>query len=1014
MQTFYGFAFIKGNIFLDAENNVRLGDFGLATTRNKKTDILPPQKLGSNGALTEIDDSSEQLDRSKMSESVDISGINDDITGGVGTTFYIAPEQAGRQNTGKGQNDYDMKADIFSLGVVVFEMFFHFSTRMERATTLQTLRGDNIGGSSSYCHLDKELSSSSIANPKEVKYIIDSDGWKEQALQRFPKSFREEVAPEIQKLILWCLERSPEKRPTAEQLLKSPLIPRQMELDHRYLKDALQTIANPESESHEHIIKALFDRHAMQHVEMTYDTDDVAKIQKQFRISSIKHGRERPVHPIELLGKSLKQIGGFTSGDVQGIRSSAMSLLSMSAATSTLRRAKGAGKIAKGEVLRNATQHAATVLAMNSATAAAARGHTVGVNGADPRVVKSICDQLICIFESHGAIPLKPPMLRPKGQHDISIKHIPKLKSQTDGSSIEPAEVINELGNNLLLPEDLQVNFARTIGRGGGALSNVKRYEIGTSFLKSISGGHPRESLEASFDIVLEDQESKNEIFVAETIMVICQAFSILSPHSGKSLSLSLKIQFNPIECLFCHYSFFTTSRTDFNEFFHYYAIASNIDISMNIRIARPIWILRLTHTRLADAILDICGVPVKDTLRKACYHILTCCIAPPPSLLWTTNSEGKKIRGKKRKINPKKICGGLIDLAIREHGLPKGAAARLRAFLNSGCLPLPVDISAAVNALEDGTKKLRSMDDQRHHIPRRQKRYEDVARGLRSIRNCINALTIMGIKFHNESAEDQSHHFPAYISLDLGLRQPAQHYHGQIYFQAIMLTEGPESIVSNDTLLSGDSKGIKFAEGGRYDDLVRRFRPPGNFAASQVNQYTSAPIPVCTGVRFMVGAFVERVYVEAALKSRIESEKTTSLTADSDILRRVLAVPYISQKGSVQCVVVGTNGFDSASLPERAMVASHLWMKGISAEFIPHSGVILSLLKHSEADTSTVISDTNEWTLDQICDLCCVSISLIYGTHVLNFQLGIFDDFLTVRFIILVHLYYSCFIYLS
>jgi hypothetical protein len=388
-------------------------------------------------------------------------------------------------------------------------------------------------------------------------------------------------------------------------------------------------------------------------------------------------------------------------------------------------------------------------------------------------------------------------------------------------------------------------------------------------------------------------------------------------------------------------------------------------------------WILRLTHTRLSDAILDVCGVPMKDSLRKACYHIFTCCTAPPPSLLWTTNSEGKKIRGKKRKVNAKKICGGLIELAIREHGLPKGAASRLRAFLNCGCLPLSIDISEAVNALEEGTKKIRSMDDQRHHIPRRQKRFEDVGRGLRSIRSFIFALKAMGVKFNSGNNDGEGNQFPAYISLDLGLRQPLQHYHGQIYFQAIMLTEGPASIVSNDTLLSGDGKGIKFAEGGRYDDLVRKFRPPGNFAASQVDQYyTSAPIPVCTGVRFMVGAFVERIYIEAALKSRLEFEKT-SLTTESDVIRRVLAVPFLSQKGSVQCVVVGTNGFDSVSLSERAMVASQLWMSGISAEFVPQSGVMLSLWKRTDAETNTISSDTNKWTLDQICDLCCVSNSL-------------------------------------
>lgn len=500
----------KGNIFLDAEHNVRLGDFGLATTRTKKTDIVSPTSDG---------------DDKKDHEKIDMDSLHDDtITGGVGTTFYIAPEQAGTQYSGKGRNDYDMKADIFSLGIIIFEMFFSFSTKMERATILMQLRGDTVGSKSSH-HSNKEVSMSSISTQKDsIQYIVDSEDWRQVAKQRFPKAFMD--TPEnIQKLILWCLERSPEKRPSAEQLLASDLIPRQMDLDHRYLKEALQSIANPESDSHEQIIKALFNRNAMQHVEITYDTDDVAKAQKQIRSS--KHG-SRSKHPIELLGKSLDQIGGFTSGDVQGFHSSAMNLLSMSAATSTLRRARGAGKIAKGGVLRQSTQHAATVLAMCSATAAAATGHTVGINGADPRVIKYVCDQLTFIFESHGAIPLRPPLLRPKGEND----------SSTANGSTQPAEVINGRGHNLLLPEDLQVNFARTIGRGGGALSNVKRYEIGTSYLKSISGGHPRQFLEASFDIVLESQQSKSELFFAEIIMVICQAFNILSPRKGKFFHL--------------------------------------------------------------------------------------------------------------------------------------------------------------------------------------------------------------------------------------------------------------------------------------------------------------------------------------------------------------------------------------------------------------------------------------------------------------------------------------------
>ena len=43
------------------------------------------------------------------------------ITQGVGTVFYCAPEQLDKRN--HNDSSYDSKADIFSLGVLLFEMF---------------------------------------------------------------------------------------------------------------------------------------------------------------------------------------------------------------------------------------------------------------------------------------------------------------------------------------------------------------------------------------------------------------------------------------------------------------------------------------------------------------------------------------------------------------------------------------------------------------------------------------------------------------------------------------------------------------------------------------------------------------------------------------------------------------------------------------------------------------------------------------------------------------------------
>lgn len=55
-------------------------------------------------------------------------------TGLVGTSWYISPEIA------NGWASYDEKVDLYSLGVVLFELWQHFSTGMERVMRLHELR----------------------------------------------------------------------------------------------------------------------------------------------------------------------------------------------------------------------------------------------------------------------------------------------------------------------------------------------------------------------------------------------------------------------------------------------------------------------------------------------------------------------------------------------------------------------------------------------------------------------------------------------------------------------------------------------------------------------------------------------------------------------------------------------------------------------------------------------------------------------------------------------------------
>ncbi|CAD5213206.1 unnamed protein product [Bursaphelenchus okinawaensis] len=54
-------------------------------------------------------------------------------TKGVGTAIYAAPEQL-------NSNNYDVSADIYSLGIVIYEIFQVFKTDMERVSALKNIR----------------------------------------------------------------------------------------------------------------------------------------------------------------------------------------------------------------------------------------------------------------------------------------------------------------------------------------------------------------------------------------------------------------------------------------------------------------------------------------------------------------------------------------------------------------------------------------------------------------------------------------------------------------------------------------------------------------------------------------------------------------------------------------------------------------------------------------------------------------------------------------------------------
>ena len=116
------------NIFVH-EGIVHIGDLGLATTTTPNATTAISTTTSSSAPSSDHHEHQAKNNNKK------------NISSNVGTFLYQAPEVAlsNNNNNNKKQN-YDEKCDIYSLGVLLIEIFSNFGTAMERARTLGGLK----------------------------------------------------------------------------------------------------------------------------------------------------------------------------------------------------------------------------------------------------------------------------------------------------------------------------------------------------------------------------------------------------------------------------------------------------------------------------------------------------------------------------------------------------------------------------------------------------------------------------------------------------------------------------------------------------------------------------------------------------------------------------------------------------------------------------------------------------------------------------------------------------------
>uniref|UniRef100_A0A0D9R4Q6 eIF-2-alpha kinase GCN2 n=1 Tax=Chlorocebus sabaeus TaxID=60711 RepID=A0A0D9R4Q6_CHLSB len=198
------------NIFLDSDDHVKIGDFGLATDHLAFS------------ADSKQDDQTGDLIKS------DPSGH---LTGMVGTALYVSPEVQGSTKSA-----YNQKVDLFSLGIIFFEMSYHpMVTASERIFVLNQLR-----------------------DPTSPK---------------FPEDFDDGEHAKQKSVISWLLNHDPAKRPTATELLKSELLP-PPQMEESELHEVLHhTLTNVDGKAYRTMMAQIFSQRISPAIDYTYDSD---------------------------------------------------------------------------------------------------------------------------------------------------------------------------------------------------------------------------------------------------------------------------------------------------------------------------------------------------------------------------------------------------------------------------------------------------------------------------------------------------------------------------------------------------------------------------------------------------------------------------------------------------------------------------------------------------------------------------------------------------------------------
>jgi len=134
------------NIFFSFDGKVKVGDFGLATyfynekycekenSINRKSSLESKTTAVTRNSSPPAFSNDTEINKKQQSSNENYLYYH---TKNIGTLLYSAPEQL-------NNNFYDFKSDIYSLGLVLFELLHPFKTQMEKNLKFQQIKKGKI------------------------------------------------------------------------------------------------------------------------------------------------------------------------------------------------------------------------------------------------------------------------------------------------------------------------------------------------------------------------------------------------------------------------------------------------------------------------------------------------------------------------------------------------------------------------------------------------------------------------------------------------------------------------------------------------------------------------------------------------------------------------------------------------------------------------------------------------------------------------------------------------------